>query len=686
MSRPLACICFGFLAARLLCVHAPLAALLLPAAFCAIRFVLRRIDRMDDNTSSSLFLISAGMGAAALLSLLQMQCLVAPLTRQAGREIAMTVRVESVGPSYQDGMNSGILTVEAEDGGEGGYRVYSGAFPAAEPGDRFRARFLLNAIGDSEYRLADYAEAAFLEAEYLGDHQLLDRSEGLKYRLTRLSRGMARTVVHTLAQPYAGLVAAMSIGDESFLTEELSLVFRRSGISHLLVVSGLHVTLASRLITGRRARKARFQRLRAALSMVFTLFLMGLVGMTPSVVRAGIAMMISDIGCFWLTTADPLTSLGVAGVVLCAANPYAVCDLGFQLSFCACLGLCACGWLIGRLEHRGEETFLRSVWFALLNWVLPSVFAALFTLPVQLLQGLMISGASIAGNLLTTWLSGPITILGLLACAVGLLPGSGVAVKLLLLPAGLCAKLLVALARKAAVLPFAVLPLPRAYTLFVLSLLTAIVLLCLRFGLARWLGALLPVTVSAAVLFGLWLGRDVVSIRLTGAANNACAVVSQNGEALVLFRGGAANWNRVRQQLAQLGIDRPELVVDLRQNPSNTALFDAEQIVRVEDLASGEPAVMRWQGMYITLLDQNTGNLAALDADGYLIAMHTGSPVFFDTVAIDLLLAPNSIPQGLEPAAILTCRIPEKSGDAVVYSGAAPVAELRPGRSIRFAG
>ena len=117
MSRPLACICFGFLAARLLCVHAPLAALLLPAAFCAIRFVLRRIGRMDDNTSSSLFLISAGMGAAALLSLLQMQCLVAPLTRQAGREIAMTVRVESVGPSYQDGMNSGILTVEAEDGG-----------------------------------------------------------------------------------------------------------------------------------------------------------------------------------------------------------------------------------------------------------------------------------------------------------------------------------------------------------------------------------------------------------------------------------------------------------------------------------------------------------------------------------------------------------------------------------------
>ena len=684
MSRPLACICFGFLAARLLCAHLPLAVCLLPAAFCAILPLYRKKGQLTASTLP-LRLAAAGVVAAVLLSAAQELLIITPVRHRAGREVTVTARVETAAPSYQDGMCRGILTIEAEEGEAAGYRVYTGAFPAAEPGDRFSARMALYTIEDSEYRLAYYADGAFLEAEYLGEHQPLQSSNALKYRMTRLSRSMAQTVLHTLGQPYAGLISAMSIGDASFLSEELSLMFRRAGISHLLVVSGLHVTLASRTITGKRDRKGRFQRLRALLSMIFTVFLMGLVGMTPSVIRAGIAMLITDLGCFLFAAADPLTSLGIAGALLCMANPYAVCDLGFQLSFCACLGLLVCGWVINRAKQNGDDRPLREIALSLLGWVLPSVFAALFTLPVQLLQGLTVSGASVVGNLLTTWLSGPITIFGLLACGAGLLPNSSALVKLLLLPAGLCAKLLIALAKKAAALPFAVLPLPRAYTLFVLAFLAVLILLCVRLGRAGWLKVLLPVTLCTAGLFAALLGRDVVTIELAGASNNSCAVIRQNGQAVVLFRGGAANWNRVREQLAQQGIDRPDLVLDLRQEPSSGIPFDAEQVIRLEDLGSGAVTQVDWQKLQFSLMDQEEGNLVLLDAGGYLVAMHTGHPGFFREVRVDLLLAPSAVPQGIVPAALLTDRVPpEQTGDAVIYCGFAPAEELRPGRSVRF--
>ena len=62
--------------------------------------------------------------------------------------------------------------------------------------------------------------------------------------------------------------------------------------------------------------------------------------------------------------------------------------------------------------------------------------------------------------------------------------------------------------------------------------------------------------------------RDVIRVALTGTSGNACAVVSQNGRALVFFRGGAANWNAVERYLSENGA--PELLglVDLRQNPT----------------------------------------------------------------------------------------------------------------------
>ena len=217
--------------------------------------------------------------------------------------------------------------------------------------------------------------------------------------------------------------------------------------------------------------------------------------------------------------------------------------MSFQLSFCACLGLIACQ----KVTLRTKRKHSGAVW--LLSLLLPPVFAALFTLPVQLLQGLTVSGVSVIANLATVWLTAPTLGFGLLGCLVGLLPGCRVAAGFLLVPAGLCVRLMLALAAWAAELPFAVLVLPRWETLGVLALCVLIAGVCLHKKKGRLLWVLLPIVLAVSA-GGIWrLNRDVVRVQLVGPTNNPCAVVTENGAALVLFRGGSAQQNRTLRHI-----------------------------------------------------------------------------------------------------------------------------------------
>lgn len=510
----------------------PLAAWVLLAAFCIIGLG-RKQSRFACWTAAAGMLLGVAMAGALG------RFVIAPVEEKAGQTVQLTVCVESTTPSYQDGMCRGLLLVEEENGSPVHYRVYGTAFPESELGERFSAQFALEGLDGEEYRLADYADGAYLQAEMQGNYQPLAPSQAVRFTFARLGRKMARNLLTQLRQPYSGLLAAMTLGQTGYLSAKAKSIFRRAGISHLLVVSGLHLTLTAGVFLSRgKQRHFRAGALAAALT---ALFMMELAGMTPSVVRAGTAMLVSVVGTFVLAAPDPLTSLGLAGLLLCLGNPYGVCDLSFQLSFCACLGLIACQ----KVTLRTKQKHGGAVW--LLQLLLPPVFAALFTLPVQLLQGLTVSGVSVIANLATVWLTAPALGFGLLGCLVGLLPGCRVAAGFLLVPAGLCVRLMLALAAWAAELPFAVLVLPRWETLGVLALCVLIAGVCLHKKKGRLMWVLLPIVLAVSA-GGIWrLNRDVVRVQLVGPTNNPCAVVTENGTALVLFRGGSVQQNRTAE-------------------------------------------------------------------------------------------------------------------------------------------
>ena len=143
-----------------------------------------------------------------------------------------------------------------------------------------------------------------------------------------------------------GVLAAMTVGDRSGLSAQLRSAYRGAGLSHVLVVSGMYVSILcgdilSVLLPYRWEQSYRSRRRRTVWKSLLALVLMGVTGFTPSVRRAAVAVWVSALGVWVWGPPDALTSLAAAGILMTAANSYAVWDIGFELSFAAVVGTVA---------------------------------------------------------------------------------------------------------------------------------------------------------------------------------------------------------------------------------------------------------------------------------------------------------------------------------------------------------
>ncbi len=132
-----------------------------------------------------------------------------------------------------------------------------------------------------------------------------------------------------------GIATAVLLGNRDSLTDSVMRDFRRLGISHLLVVSGTHFSVIISFTERAMRRMHINRRLRALLNMIIIIFFMFLTGFTPSVVRAGIMHLLSQLAIIVSRKANMINSFAISGTVMILANPYSAMDCGLQLSFIA---------------------------------------------------------------------------------------------------------------------------------------------------------------------------------------------------------------------------------------------------------------------------------------------------------------------------------------------------------------
>lgn len=212
-----------------------------------------------------------------------------------------------------------------------------GALPALEPGDRIAGSFTLrraNRMADGEQRLDLSAKGILLSGSGRVE-ATADGGSPLRFFPARLSRRISKRLDELLPADAAALPRAMLTGDRSSLSDADKSAMSHAGASHILAVSGLHVSMLMAilwLLTGRG-------RLSVLLGLPLLALYVLMTGASPSVTRAALMLTPTLLAPLFREESDPPSSLALAGLVLLLDNPWVVADLGFQLSFASVAGL-----------------------------------------------------------------------------------------------------------------------------------------------------------------------------------------------------------------------------------------------------------------------------------------------------------------------------------------------------------
>ena len=168
------------------------------------------------------------------------------------------------------------------------------------------------------------------------------------------------------------VVAAMALGDKSALSLELKETYAVTGASHVLALSGLHLSiiymLLSLLVVNRR-----WQMCSQVFIVVNIWVFVFLVGMSVTVVRA--AVMVSVYALLSLGHRDKMSvnTLVFTAIVMLIMKPVSLFDAGFQMSFAAVFAILV---LVPLFDRVFPEGFLMSHRVVKWLWALVAVSLA----------------------------------------------------------------------------------------------------------------------------------------------------------------------------------------------------------------------------------------------------------------------------------------------------------------------
>lgn len=294
------------------------------------------------------------------------------------------------------------------------------------PGDQLRGSFSFSSTVWQKYSGYNASEGVFLLARQESDCQLRkDAAVPLLLYPAVMRKNLINRIDEFFPKDAAPFARALLLGDRSGIDYETNTAFRVSGISHVIAVSGLHVTILFSLIYVLCLKK---RVLTAIFGIVGLVLFAAIAGFSPSVVRACIMQILVIVGMLLDLDYDPPTALSFSALVMMLINPLVIASVSFQLSVSCMAGIFLFNgriynYLSGKLPVKKKGIGSR-----LKRWLLTSVSVPLsamsLTTPLIAMYFGTVSLAGVLTNLLTLWIISFIFYGIMLVCAVSfLLPG-----------------------------------------------------------------------------------------------------------------------------------------------------------------------------------------------------------------------------------------------------------------------
>ena len=214
---------------------------------------------------------------------------------------------------------------------------------------------------------------------------------------------------HTGDGDAGALIPGMVLGDTSKQTAQFKDQMKRSGLTHLVAVSGANFAIVSGFVLWCMQFLIRRTRYRVIATAVALACFIALVRPSPSVLRAAAMAAVLLSAHVTKRKTDALPALGFAIVAVILGDPWQSRDAGFALSVLATAGLL----LLAPLIENHLPTHKK-----LAGALAPPIAAMVFCAPILVALSGYLSPMSIFANLLAAPFVAPITIVGFIAALV----------------------------------------------------------------------------------------------------------------------------------------------------------------------------------------------------------------------------------------------------------------------------
>lgn len=221
--------------------------------------------------------------------------------------------------------------------------------------------------------------------------EVLGYEKTLPYYIGQIRRRLRRRI-EDIFRAESPLIKALLYGERDEITSQKRELFSKTGMSHIIAISGFHIGMIAALVLRLCRRLPAVWRQMIAIAAV--LFFVLVTGASPSAVRAGMFFLIGILAVRLRKEYDLISTTLVTASILMAWNPYIIYDRGFVLSF---MGVFSIGIFYPIFSKRLTKTFLpRSI----ANLLALTLSVQMLILPLSYYYFGRISLVSIPANML----------------------------------------------------------------------------------------------------------------------------------------------------------------------------------------------------------------------------------------------------------------------------------------------
>ena len=535
--------------------------------------------------------------------------------------------------------------------------------------DRIQGNAELSSVFEYGYGYSSYYGArkiflsTYINPNFGSEYTVLPNNNRPFYAVfSDMRKAVANTFEKYLSFDEAKVCTAVVTGDKQYLSDEVYDNFKKLGISHILVVSGMHLSIIAGMVRLITRKTLKNRKASALLELVFIWGFALMTGMGFSVIRASIMLSLSTLAEALYEKADGIESLGVAGMILCI-DPLNVGDIGLLWSFSCTLSIMLFAEPIQKLINSKFEPY-RGI-NKIAAPVSASVSASIGSLPFLIFYIGAVSPYMIIINILLVPFSGIMIISAFVGAVLSIIK-LVFAAKPFLCIAGLTAKLFIRITNFFCELPLSSVKTDNEiiYIWFFMSIIFITAFYMMNKKTVKCISMIAVLILVGIYVSDIVFSYDTVTFSVLDVGNGLTVTINKNDKIYLIDSSGEKyQYRQIKEQLDRF--DCINCVFDTNYSRSEGYSyyrrifrdFNAEKIVVCTNYKQKHRyAYQRYIGTDVIYADADINNMEIADSVSVtLIRTDNGVWQYVRIYDKDFLICPNGVDYEVLPFQYKNC-------------------------------